>query len=1136
MTNAFITNDGEKKLANRIKTLCAMSDRFDMLVGYFYFSAIGAIADAMFADDGRTIRVLVGMDAESGTGGAVALGLAEAEGGSNEEKRAAFYKSVEATLKNPALDKKAFFDRLEHVIDWIAKGRLEIRKTARPNHSKLYIFQMDAAHKELVDRVFITGSSNFSEPGLKLRDEFNVEIKDYGTDEAQKYFDDLWAEALPLTKDEEQKQLIIDILKRNTQMVTPYEAYLRVLKAYIEYQEGTLNTTKVEALLKKAGFNRYSYQVDAVAQAMKKLENYGGVIVADVVGLGKSIIGALIGALSGKRGMVICPPGLVGEATGEAGGWNGYLKSFGLDETGWRAMSRGDLGAVKAAMKGANYEMVIVDEAHYYRSRGTAGYEELHEICAGKDVVLLSATPFNNRPNDLLAMILLFSDAMNSPFVKSGRIEDEFRVMDERFRNLGRLKRLVAHGTLDEIEHAATKCGITLSAAKGGTTKAAYGEAAGKELAKLTAVMRSVMEQIVIRRNRIDIEKTPHYQAEIGDISKAQPPNAQHFELTDAQNDFYDRVIKEYFGDEQGTRHFHGAVYRPDFYVKDAGGKAAKEYQENVYKMIRMRLVLRFESSFGAFRQSLVNVLGMLTKTKAFIAKTHGAIYYNKKIMEKILALDEETDIDGELDKLIEADQQRLEGGCRRNGALKAEYNIHSESFDGKRYDKEFDEDQQLIEDIIAEIDTLKLVEEDPKAAALVKAVKKVLKGTHGDVETAADEPKRKILIFTGFTDTMNHVKKYLEEEFPGRVLAVSGGNYGKKMAMTVRRNFDASAPEQTDDYDILLATDKLSEGFNLNRAGLAVNYDIPWNPTRVIQRVGRINRIGKMVFRNLYIFNFFPTKKGSTVAQNREIAENKMMAIHNILHEDVQIFSADEEPTPSELYNKLTSLDDEEELSFYTKVKGEYIDGLKWLKKNAPEIYERLMKSVPRVKSAFAAKPNATYMFAKRGPSLFASRYNPGDGTIDDASLEEAIAALKCGRKTTMAPLSADFWDYRKPGEKTNTEGVYTKLMKAMAKGSGSAGKAKVTAATIAAARLTEALAQFSDAEQDFVRDLIYDLRYIGSLSPRVIGRLANSKLTADELRDEILKVEADFGEDYFREKRAKSGRLEIIATVQRV
>lgn len=123
-----------------------------------------------------------------------------------------------------------------------------------------------------------------------------------------------------------------------------------------------------------------------------------------------------------------------------------------------------------------------------------------------------------------------------------------------------------------------------------------------------------------------------------------------------------------------------------------------------------------------------------------------------------------------------------------------------------------------------------------------------------------------------------------------------------------VYEKFDASFEKQKDEYTILLTTDKLSEGVNLNRAGVVVNYDIPWNPVRVIQRVGRINRIGKKVYDNIYIVNFFPTEKGADIVRSREIAESKMFMIHNVLGEDSKIFSPDKEPQPSELYERLTT------------------------------------------------------------------------------------------------------------------------------------------------------------------------------------------------------------------------------------
>ena len=123
-------------------------------------------------------------------------------------------------------------------------------------------------------------------------------------------------------------------------------------------------------------------------------------------------------------------------------------------------------------------------------------------------------------------------------------------------------------------------------------------------------------------------------------------------------------------------------------------------------------------------------------------------------------------------------------------------------------------------------------------------------------------EPERKVVIFSEYIATVDHITQFLEEAFPKKVLSISG-NLSERLVKKILRNFDAGIPisEQLNEYQILVASDKLSEGFNLNRAGAIINYDIPWNPTRVIQRVGRINRIGNKVFNELHIYNFFPTE-----------------------------------------------------------------------------------------------------------------------------------------------------------------------------------------------------------------------------------------------------------------------------------
>lgn len=139
----------------------------------------------------------------------------------------------------------------------------------------------------------------------------------------------------------------------------------------------------------------------------------------------------------------------------------------------------------------------------------------------------------------------------------------------------------------------------------------------------------------------------------------------------------------------------------------------------------------------------------------------------------------------------------------------------------------------------------------DPKLGHFLKIVKTRLE----------KEPDRKIVAFTEFSDTANYLFKNLKPQL--KVFKYSAEDMSESNKRIIKENFDAGNPIQKNDYDILIATDAISEGFNLHRAGIVFNYDIPYNPTRVIQRVGRINRINKKVFDELFIYNFFPTATG---------------------------------------------------------------------------------------------------------------------------------------------------------------------------------------------------------------------------------------------------------------------------------
>jgi len=163
--------------------------------------------------------------------------------------------------------------------------------------------------------MFITGSSNLTKAGLTTQQEFNVEISDYGTEDAEKYFDSLWDEAVKITEDDVIKKRLIEIIEKETLIkeITPFEAFVLILKTYLDSFEQKDIGESLEKTLIDNGYSPYQYQLDAVKQGLAIIEKNNGAIIADVVGLGKTVIACSIAKELRKRGLVICPPGLVGD-------------------------------------------------------------------------------------------------------------------------------------------------------------------------------------------------------------------------------------------------------------------------------------------------------------------------------------------------------------------------------------------------------------------------------------------------------------------------------------------------------------------------------------------------------------------------------------------------------------------------------------------------------------------------------------------------------------------------------------------------------------------------------------------------------------------------------------------------------
>ena len=1115
--STFITNEKNKKLKKRIEDLIQNSKELKFLVGFFYFSGIRELYESLKDNPTIQIGVLVGLNVDKTVHGLIEY-AEDVEGLTDKNKFENFLKSVSISINSDDFDNQEFYEQIKYFLDLIKNDRLRIRKTYNPNHAKIYIFKIKDELQSLKKSVFITGSSNLTKAGLTSQEEFNVEISDYGVDDAEDYFNNLWKEAAKITEVADFKKKLIELIEQKTLIadVTPFEAFALVLKNYIETQEQKKLKPSLIELLIKRGYRQYKYQIDAVSQALTIIDNYGGVIISDVVGLGKSVIASMVAKSLGKRGIIICPPGIIGDDNKKSG-WKKYKEDFELYD--WEIRSLGFENLKKTldlVRENDEYEVIIVDEVHRFRNQDTEAYEVLSNICKDKIVMLLTATPFNNTPADIFALLKLFIIPGKSKITLENNLEHKFKVYNKIFRQLSNIKKNYNSTNKQKRDRAISDYETLFGSSSVDLANV-------KQRAKyLSNNIRQVIEPVLIRRNRIDLKKDPEYSKEVYELSEIKDPKEAFFKLTEEQSDFYDQIIEYYFG-EEGL--FKGAIYRPFTYEvelkeeeKVEGTEKNFEYQSqtNLYDFMRRLLVKRFESSFGAFRQSIENFRKITDKVQQFIINSDYKFILDRKLIEKIY----EDDID-EIEQDLKKFEEKLgEGNYPKSYKI---YKVNEFKYKDK-FLADIESDRQLFEEVLLKLDSLKLVDDDPKLNELVQVVDFELNHNH-----LLSEPQRKVIIFTEYIDTVKYLEDKLEARFPDKLITVKGDLTTKK-AETILENFDAAYSDQENEFQILLTTDKLSEGVNLNRAGSIINYDIPWNPTRVIQRVGRINRISKKVFENLYIYNFFPTIKGSQYVKSREIAENKMFLIHNTLGEDSKIFEVDEEPTAAGLFKKIMINPEAlEEESFYTRIRSRYFE----IAENFPETIHRIKTLPPRIKVAKNYSMDSLLVFIKKGLGFFIRGIQNNTKDIEGFDFENIIDFIECSYDEKAIPLSINFWEnylnikdfkerYAIPSSEISNERRALNNLKTLFNNS------------------------YPELEHHriFIRNLIEDILEYKTLSDFTLRKIANLKTLSKETK-EIKKIDSalkqtqkDLGKDYLDKIKIKIGKLhnEIIIAIENI
>lgn len=816
----------------------------DAVVGFL--RASGYFSLRPFLDNINKARVLIGINVDKYIAEAARQGRIFF--GAEEEVKADCLQQIRRDIEQSGY-KREIEDGIFQMVTDLVDGKLELR--AHPSkkiHAKIYVLYPDDFN-QYTQGIAITGSSNLSGNGLGITEdkqyEFNVKMSQYEDVKfAKDEFEELWkeAEGCEITAEDLKINIERTYLKGD---ISPYDLYIKMLIEY--FSDRVMDADDENPLNVPENYTKYDYQMDAVVEGYQKLLRYDGFFLADVVGLGKTVIATMIAkkflqenGRDNTKILVVYPPAVEQN-------WKTTFKDFGIDKY-TKFITNGSLNKILDEdnydyWNADEYDLVLVDEAHKFRSHTTNAFEQLQEICKmprinqghikgyKKKVMLISATPMNNSPADIYNEILLFQDprhctidgvanltAFFSPLIK------EFK----RFRN--------------EPEFDLTKF---------------------KKLAE--QVRDRIIKPLSVRRTRTDIENVPRYNKDVNGFPKVERPIESRYELNEHLADLFEKAMLTL------TKDLSYACYQAIAYLKPEAANGLYDNAETISRSLagirKNGLVKRLESSFHAFQVSIENfkianqnMIDMFNNDKVFIAP------------------------DLDINNLLAAGWSEEEIEEKLNA--KAQDNPKNAKFTANDFRPEFIEmlraDQKILEQMY--IDWSVVTDADDSKFAKFN---ELLKHELFRVER---NPEQKLVVFSESINTVEYLAKRINRK---DVLVISAKNRSN-LFKTIRENFDANFKNKLNDYNIILTTDVLAEGINLHRSNVIVNYDTPWNSTRLMQRIGRVNRIGS-VSKHIYNYVFYPSRQGNREINLNQIALSKIQTFHSTFGEDNQIYSQNE-------------------------------------------------------------------------------------------------------------------------------------------------------------------------------------------------------------------------------------------------
>lgn len=787
---------------------CKISRSFDIATGYFEIGALLAL-DGNWQQLDR-VRILMGSETTHRTRRAILEAVSKRTLGELEDR-------IE-TEKN----QNPFLQGVPGILHALGSGRIKCRIYNKEKfHAKAYITH---ARMEVIGAQALVGSSNFTRPGLTKNIELNVQIQSAReVAQLQEWFDDYWEEAVDVT------DTVIQTIQRHTREYSPFEIYAKALQEFFRGHE--LTATEWDETRSEMFKILDRYQKEAYWTLMKIARQHRGAFLCDGVGLGKTFVGLMLIerlTLHERKRVVLFAPKAVREGVWEPS-LRKYLNHIGgiggsQDFSNLAVFSHTDLGrkgdfSERFKRIAELADVVIIDEAHYFRNPGTRGDDEdrgpsryyrlfdlLDATAHPKMVFLLTATPINNRLSDFRHMMELFTRRDESYFAQTvgvNHLRSHFNQMEKDLQD-----RLGRDG-VDVADHLADAQEILGS--------------------------HEIFRQLVVQRSRAYARESQireHKKAAI--FPQRKPPKVADYSIRKTYGGMLD-ILEIAFKKENPL--FTLALYYPlHWYIGD--DEEVDPFEENrqrqVVGLIRTNFLKRFESSVAAFELSCIR---LLLKLLAFLS-VHSVTDDEKRQFER--------------------------WGTRNNEVL---------GYAGKRQLELGDEDEQRDEDIVPqemldkvenlrrnEYDVVGMISETFRDLdQIVQFLNEARKFNSKDDDklqhlirllNSDDLRNHKVLIFTEFAHTARYLKTHLDEAGIEGVHQVDGAT-GQNRADIIKRFSPyyngLSIPELQAqglrEIRILISTDVLSEGLNLQDASRLINYDIHWNPVRLMQRVGRVDR-----------------------------------------------------------------------------------------------------------------------------------------------------------------------------------------------------------------------------------------------------------------------------------------------------